>query len=157
MKKRSIRIIACILALVVVVALCVWNPHYRAKEVSYALFYEEVNDLLVESATLTEDKVYFYKSGDSVEYVTENPQYTQFKEFLLLHEVSLTDETSAGEMLYMVIDLLINLVFIGVFTLLFVFIYRFFRKQFSVVKHVDCHFSVIVCMVDVKVDLMLLV
>lgn len=157
MKKRSIRIIACILALVVVVALCVWNPHYRAKEVSYALFYEEVNDLLVESATLTEDKVYFYKSGDSVEYVTENPQYTQFKEFLLLHEVSLTDETSAGEMLYMVIDLLINLVFIGVFTLLFVFIYRFFRKQFSVVKHVDCHFSDIAGMDEVKDDLMQLV
>lgn len=157
MKKRIIRVVVCILIAAAILALFLWNPHYRAKEVPYALFHEEVNNLLVERATLTEEKVYFYKTGDNAEYVTEHPQYAEFKEFLLLHNVSLTDETSAVGLLYMAMDLLINLVFIGIFGTLSVFLYRFFRKQFPVVKHVDCHFTDIAGMDEVKHDLMQLV
>lgn len=157
MKKRSIRIAVCILVFGVILALCLWNPHHGAKEVPYALFYEEAAGQAVERVTLTEDKVYFHKAGDSTEYVTENPQYEAFKEFLLLHNVIVTDETSASTVFYMVMDMFINLVFIGVFGALFIFLYRFFRKQFPVVKHVDCHFDDIAGMDDVKRDFMELV
>lgn len=157
MKKKSIGIIVSILALAAIVVLCMWNPHGGAVEVSYAGFYDEVNHSLVERAILTEDKVYFYKADDNVEYVTDNPQYAEFKEFLLLHGVKLSDETSATAVIYVVMDLFIDIVFIGIFGALFVFIYRFFRKQFPVVKHVDCHFSDIAGMDEAKKDLLQLV
>lgn len=124
---------------------------------SYSSFYEAVLQKQVSEAVVSEDKVYFSIKGDHKHYVTDNPQTTDFKEFLLLHDVKVSQEYGASDLIYIIMDLIIDVIFIGLFAAIFWFLFWFKKKQFPVVKHVDCHFSDVAGMNEVKRELLELV
>lgn len=160
MKNRRNKIIKMLVAVLVLAgALTVFYFAGRntAKKIPYSSFYDAVLAGQVLEASIAEDKVYFKKQNDALDYVTDNPGAQDFKEFLLLHDVEVTQAYGASDIIYLIMDLLIDLIFIGLFAGIFVLAYRFTRKQFPVVKNVKCRFSDVAGMAEVKRELSQLV
>lgn len=151
-KKHLIQYIVIVLVTAGVVGILFWNPHHKAQRMSYADFYAAVSAGQVSEAVLTSEGVYYRCESDQTEYVTDNPGNPEFKEYLLLHGVKLSEETSAGDILYAIVDGIVNLIFIGILVAGIVFVYRFYMGQFQVVRHVDCRFSDIAGMEEEKRD-----
>ncbi|MDE5966621.1 MAG: ATP-dependent metallopeptidase FtsH/Yme1/Tma family protein [Lachnospiraceae bacterium] len=156
-RNKKIKILAVVLVLAGALTAFYFTGRNTAEEVSYSSFYDAVLTGQVSEASIAEDKVYFKKQGDASDYVTDNPGTQDFKEFLLLHDVAVTQSYGASDIIYLIMDLLIDLIFIGLFVGIFVVVYRFTRKQFPVVKNVDCHFSDVAGMEEVKEELSQLV
>lgn len=156
-KNKKLKILAGVLALTGALAAFYFISRNTAEEIPYSSFYEAVLAGQVSEASIAENKVYFKKRGDAADYVTDNPGTPDFKELLLLHDVEVTQAYGASDIIYLIMDLLIDFIFIGMFVGIFAAIYRFTRKQFPVVKNVDCHFSDVAGMEQVKKELSQLV
>ncbi|MCL2377563.1 MAG: AAA family ATPase [Defluviitaleaceae bacterium] len=91
-----------VVLILAVIAAVLAAAHFRGRPspefVEYAAFVEAVNDGLVEGVVLSSGaEISFTFADDSATYITNNPRRDDFKEFLLLGGVSVTERAPAGE------------------------------------------------------------
>lgn len=78
-----------------------------ASYVGYPAFIEDVEAGRVESAAIGEGGVEFTLAGDGGSYVTDNPGSPDFRERLLMAGVEVSSETSASDVVDVLLDILI--------------------------------------------------
>jgi len=98
-KYRNILGVLLILALI---ALVVAGSHFRRQSgfefIEYAAFIEAVSEGQVETVQLYHgSEIEFYFIGNTETFITNNPRREDFKEFLLLQGVAVTEVVSSGE------------------------------------------------------------
>ena len=91
-----------VLLILAVLVSIVTGSYFRGRPspefVEYAVFIDAVYDGEVESVRLgTGPEISFYLTGDATTYITNNPRRDDFKEFLLLQGVAVTETASSGE------------------------------------------------------------
>lgn len=133
------------------------EKHTDTVGIQYSSFYQEVEKGNVEWAEISGNRVYFQVKGDTQEYSTTNPQYDQFREFLLLHDVAIVQTTDMDSILYLIMDMMFNLMFFSIIIGAAVWLIRRSKKQFPVIRKTNCSFDQIAGMDEVKTDMMQLV
>ncbi len=160
-KKNRVIIITAAICVIALVAAGIWmlsgRSRHHAEFMKYADFYAAVENTQVKEAEITADAVYFRMRTDNREYYTDNPGYQQFQEFLLLHDVDVTIEDTGADLLYLIMDIFFDIVFIAILGGGVLFLLIRIKKQFPLVKHNKCSFDQIAGMQPVKKDFMQLV
>lgn len=129
-------------------------PHFSKKAdfVPYKTFYTEVSENKISSADLGKGKIIFTYNGGGTRFRTDNPDSSTLKEFLLLHDVKVTEEKETGEIISIILDSFFYILFFGVI----IFVFRKFisPNTFKSVRRTGVHFSDIVGMDGLKKDMM---
>lgn len=151
--RRTKLILAASVLLFLAAIIYCFLPENHGEHMEYAQFYQYVQEGKVASAVIGEDIVTFQLNQESQAYYTENPDYDQFKEMLLMNHVTVTIENSADEILINIMDLIFDLVFFAVFGGAAYVIYRFLHKQFPMVRKSKDRFDDIAGMDQIKQDM----
>ncbi|MCR5494485.1 MAG: ATP-dependent metallopeptidase FtsH/Yme1/Tma family protein [Treponema sp.] len=120
--------------------------------VSYKTFYQEVEDNKISTVSIASDKISFkYIGGESL-FQTENPQSPNLKEYLLLHDVKVTEEKDGAEVFSMIFDILFYIIFFG--SILIIFRKFISPNTFKSIRKTGIKFENIVGMEDLKKDML---
>jgi len=155
MKKKIC--IAALICLLLAAVIYTFLPESKGEHMDYAKFYEYVEQGLVQSAVIGENDVIFQLMTQEQEYYTENPDYDQFKEFLLRNHVEVTKEDQWDQIMLNIMDLMFDLIFFIVFGGAAYMVYRFIHKQFKLVRKSKERFDDIAGMEEIKQDMRQLV
>ena len=149
-----------IIILIIVIVLCFLGIFLVTKKddkyMSYKEFVQNVENKLVDTATITEDRVEFSLKNDEQEYYTDNPENDGFKEFLLLNEIKIEDSFGSSDVLY-IFDILFYLIFIAAVCFGIYKLVNFTNNGFKIVKNSNTKFSDIAGMEEIKKDMMQIV
>lgn len=118
--------------------------------VSYKEFYQQVSEQKIQSANLKKDKIIFTDGTDNI-FVTDNPDSTELKEFLMRNGVSVSEEKDFSQTISFVFDL----IFYGIFAAIIVLVFRKFvsPNTFKVVRKTGVTFKDVVGMDNLKRDM----
>lgn len=146
-----------IIGLIVICALgfCLINQD-DAVYMPYTDFVQNVENKLVVSAEIDEDKVKFKLNNDENSYYTDNPEYDGFKEYLLLNNIKIEDSFGSSDILY-IFDILFYLIFIAVVCFGVYKLINFKNNGFKIVRNTNTKFSDIAGMEEIKKDMMQIV
>ncbi len=139
--------------------ICIWALHKdKAVRTSYTEFVNYLEKNEISKADIQGEQVYFILKKDiDTQYVTDNPDYDRFKEELLLHGIDISVEDSGTDILYAVMDILFDLIFVAILVGALWFVLFKLNRQFKAVKHVDASFDDIAGMDKMKQDMKQLV
>lgn len=147
--KTIISIIIVLIIIAIISIIFVTNKN-EYEYINYSEFNKYVEDSKVESVTIGDNKVYFKLKDNENSYCTDNPEYNNFKEFLLLSNVQVDEETNY----LFIIDLLVY----SIFFVAIAFIgYKFIKMKistFKVIKHNKTRFSDIAGLDELKRDML---
>lgn len=155
MKKKFVLILTVIL----IIGGLVWvfGDFNKGHLVPYTSFLSDLEAGQISKVEIYKDRLAF-KTRDSDElFRTDNPDRDGFKEQLLLKEVSVTDHTNEDDSLTYYLDLVFNLIFIGIFVFGAYKLISLYRSTFRVVHHTGIKFDRIAGMNNVKRDMTLVV
>ncbi|MBR6089432.1 MAG: AAA family ATPase [Anaerolineaceae bacterium] len=155
MKKR----IMLILLAVVLIGAAVWafGVFDKTVKVPYTSFREDLDAGKITGVDLYKDRITFKTAYDDVRYETDNPDRNGFKEELLLGGVVLADHTREDDGLNYYLDMLFNIIFIGLILFGVWKLVSLYRSTFRVVHHTGIKFDRIAGMENVKRDMGLVV
>jgi len=151
--KKNILIISLVI-LAAIIGITLYFDSDKSIYMPYSDFYNHVENGNVVSATIGDDKVWFYLDGEQTEYHTDNPELDSFKEFLLLNGVNVSSEKGMDEILVTVTDIIFNIIFFGA---IIFGLYKFlnFRKNtFKVIRTNNTKFSDVAGMKDLKREML---
>ncbi len=153
MKKNRFALFAALTALVI----AAFPSFYffaseRQATIPYSQFYREVAEGKIASAQLSSDGITFTYNGGTSSFYTQNPQSPSLKEYLLLHDVQISEKKDAEETLSLILDIFFYAVFFG--AILFVFRKFISPNTFRTVRRTVVSFSDIVGMENIKKDLL---
>lgn len=150
MKKKTY-ILGAVLLFLIVTALLAYVCKIDKKSIAYKVFYQDVAQEKVESATLQEDVILFKYKGDDLTYSTINPKSSSLIEYLLLHGVSVKSSPNLEK----VFDYLFNFLFLALFLFMIIVTFKKFISptSFKVVKS-PVRFSQVIGMNKIKRDVM---
>jgi len=151
--KKNILIISLVI-LAAIIGITLYFDSDKSIYMPYSDFYNHVENGNVVSATIGDDKVWFYLDGEQTEYHTDNPELDSFKEFLLLNGVNVSSEKGMDEILVTVTDMIFNIIFFGA---IIFGLYKFlnFRKNtFKVIRTNNTKFSDVAGMKDLKREML---
>lgn len=146
-----------VVTVVIVALVYVFLPKHTGEHMEYAEFYERVLQGEVKTASIGADIVSFQLREGKDSYYTENPEYDQFKEFLLKNHVKVSKEDSLDELLLKLMDIIFDLVFFAVIGGAIYMVYRLMYQQFKLVRKSSDRFDDIAGMEQVKKDMRQLV
>lgn len=155
MNEKYKKIILLIITVIVIISICLviyLQNNKKIEYVNYKDFYSELENGNIKKAIIEEDKVVFTKNNNE-EYYTENPNYDEFKEKLLLNNVEVTTDSVQDNIGY-VLDLLFYLIFFGVFGIGIYKLISVNSKTFKVVKNTNVKFSDIAGMEELKNEML---
>lgn len=155
MNKKSIKIlllIALILIIFLIIALALINNN-NLIYMNYKDFYEQLENGNIETVVIKDNKVEFKEKDDDTLYFTENPNYDNFKENLLLNGVQV-DVDSSEETINFAFDILFYLFFFGIIIFAIVKLVELNHNTFKVVRHTKVKFENIAGMEDLKKEMM---
>ena len=155
MNKKLILIIALILA--AVCAVFFLTDLNKGTYVPYPEFINELENGEINSADLYKDRVTFKKAGSDTLYRTDNPDRNGFKEELLLKGLTVTDHRYEDDGVNYYLDMLFNIIFIGLLLFGIWKLISLYNSTFRVVHHTGIKFENIAGMNNVKRDMMLVV
>lgn len=153
-KKESL-ICICLILLIAIYLIIPHgvSMHPATETVSYLSFVKKVEHKDVESATIYDDKVVFQLDDGHV-MQTDNPDYDQFKEYLLLSGVEVKDGTSISDKLINMTDLLFNLLFFAIIGFGIWKLLDFTGNSFKITKQTDVSFDDICGMDELKREML---
>lgn len=155
MNKKSIKIsllIALILIIFLINALTLINNN-NLIYMNYKDFYEQLENGNIETAVIKDNKVEFKEKDDDTLYFTENPNYDNFKENLLLNGVQV-EVDSSEESINFAFDILFYLFFFGIIIFAIAKLVKLNHNTFKVVRHTKIKFENIAGMEDLKKEMM---
>lgn len=155
MNEKYKKIILLIITVIVIISIClvIYSQNNKKIEyVNYKDFYSELENGNIKKAIIEEDKVVFTKNNNE-EYYTENPNYDEFKEKLLLNNVEVTTDSVQDNISY-ALDLLFYLIFFGVFGIGIYKLISVNSKTFKVVKNTNVKFADIAGMEELKNEML---
>ncbi len=155
MNKKLILIIALILA--AVCAVFFLTDLNKGTYVPYPEFINELENGEIDNADLYKDRVTFKKAGSDTLYRTDNPDRNGFKEELLLKGLTVTDHRYEDDGVNYYLDMLFNIIFIGLLLFGIWKLISLYNSTFRVVHHTGIKFENIAGMNNVKRDMMLVV
>ena len=155
MNKKLILIIALILA--AVCAVFFLTDLNKGTYVPYPEFINELENEEIDNADLYKDRVTFKKAGSDTLYRTDNPDRNGFKEELLLKGLTVTDHRYEDDGVNYYLDMLFNIIFIGLLLFGIWKLISLYNSTFRVVHHTGIKFDNIAGMNNVKRDMMLVV
>ena len=155
MNKKLILIIALILA--AVCAVFFLTDLNKGTYVPYPEFINELENEEIDNADLYKDRVTFKKAGSDTLYRTDNPDRNGFKEELLLKGLTVTDHRYEDDGVNYYLDMLFNIIFIGLLLFGIWKLISLYNSTFRVVHHTGIKFENIAGMNNVKRDMMLVV
>ena len=151
MRKFQKKIFISLLFVVAVVIVLIFIMHKDTIVEPYATFYKEVEEKLVLSAQIGEDRITYTKKGEDATFETVNPLSPTLQEFLLLHDVDVKRETSATEIFSLALDIVFYAIFFGI---IFVAFRKFISPNtFKVVKKTGKTFRDVIGMDGLKKDM----
>lgn len=153
-KIKNILLVIIVIAVVVGIGLFSRINKSNLEYMQYKDFFTELENGNVKSVLVEDDKVQF--SVNDKTYYTENPDYEEFKEKLLLKGVAV-EESSAQESFNFVFDLVFYAIFFGSIILGVVKFLGISRETFKVVKHTKVRFDDIAGMDELKKEMMIIV
>lgn len=153
--KKILLIIICIVAITGALV-CTWLENDNLIYMKYKDFYENVENGAVEEALIEDDNVKFTMLNDTKTYYTENPNYEEFKEKLLLNGIEVS-ESSVEESFSFVFDMIFYLIYFGIIAFAISKFVKFNNETFKVVKHTKVKFEDIAGMDDLKKEMMKIV
>jgi len=148
-KKISFSIIGVVICILVIVGL-IQEP--QSQFMNYRNFILEVENDNIETVEIQEDKVYFQKKDDESTYYTDNPETNDFKEYLLLRNISLKNSFGEEEMID-IMDWLFYGVFFGAIIFATYKIIAINQKNFKIIRNNTTKFSDIAGMDELKKDM----
>lgn len=154
--KKILLIAVCLIFVVVFVCFSNLTENSDIEYIKYKDFYEKVENGLVEEVLIEDDKVTFNIENDEKTYFTENPNYEEFKEKLLLNGIEVS-ESSAEESFTFVFDMIFYLIYFGIIAFAITKFVKFNNETFKVVKHTNVKFDDIAGMDELKKEMMKIV
>lgn len=125
--------------------------------IPYTEFKAELEAGSVDKVDLYADKLTFTKIGEKTLYKTDNPDRDGFKEEILLKGINVADHTKENDGINYYLDMLFNIIFIGLLLFGIWKLVSLYRSTFRVVHHTGIKFDKIAGMNNVKRDMMLVV
>ena len=129
----------------------------QGNPIPYTEFKAELEAGSVDKVDLYADKLTFTKNGEKTLYKTDNPDRDGFKEEILLKGISVADHTKEDDGINYYLDMLFNIIFIGLLLFGIWKLVSLYRSTFRVVHHTEIKFDKIAGMNNVKRDMMLVV
>ena len=155
--NKKILIIVLVSIILIIGIFCVLGLNKKENTyISYKDFYVELENNNIETVVIEDDIVEFFKYDDDKKYYTENPEYDNFKEELLLSGVKVERE-STEETISLVFDILFYLFFFGMVIFAISMVGNFNKKDFRVIKHTKVKFDDIAGMDELKKEMMIVV
>ena len=148
-KKILLMLIVVIISVFIIYSLNGDNERY----ITYKEFYNELENGNIDSVTIEDNGVKFSKKNDNNQYYTDNPEYDNFKEKLLLQGVNVATNSNV-ETTTFVFDMLFYLMFFGVIIFGIYKVIDTNNNTFKVVKHTKIKFENIAGMKKLKNDMM---
>lgn len=149
MKKKVI-----LLLVLAAVFLCAWflYTQYSSVPVSYTVFVDDLENKVIEEATIKSDRITYKKNGEKTLYSTLNPSSPTIKEELLLSGVRVEDERE--DTFDAVLNTAINIIFLAIIIYGLYKLVSYSTKTFRVVKKTGVTFSDIAGMKDIKEEIL---
>ena len=153
--KKSIIIVISIIILILAIfgVIGYFSRNDNTEYINYRTFYNELEKENIEKVIIKEDKIVFYEKNNDNAYYTENPNYDEFKEKLLLNNVNV-EEDSVQDDIGFALDLLFYLIFFGVFGIGIYKLMDMNTKNFKVIKKTNVKFEDIAGMDELKKEMM---
>ena len=156
MKNKKLKIIIaitfiCILIIGGIVGFNIYSDS-KIEYIKYKDFNTELENGNISKVLIEDTKVKFKKNNDEKEYYTQNPNYDNFQEKVLINGAEL-DVVSNSEMVYLVFDLLFYIFFFG---MVIFGVYKLVgtnKNTFKVVKHTKVKFDDIAGMDELKKEM----
>lgn len=142
-------VVICVIGFIAIFCLNNKNMIY----ISYKEFNNELEKGNINTAIIEKSKIIFQKNNDENEYYTDNPNYDEFKEKLLLSNVSVTTDSIQDNIGY-ALDLLFYLIFFGAIGFGIYKLWSINSKTFKVVKNTNVKFEDIAGMDELKIEMM---
>ena len=156
-KKRVILIsILIVIALIIIGIGFRINNDNKTTYVTYKEFLEELESGNILAVTIEDNIVEFSKKNNKEIYYTDNPEYDNFKEELLLNGVKV-ETNSTEENIAFVFDVLFYLFFFGMIIFAVTMLGNVSKKDFKVIKHTKVKFDDIAGMDELKKEMMVIV
>ena len=161
-RRKASSTIVSIAAIVLVAVVGLWALgafdgilHDGGDSVRYMDFLGMVEDGTVSSVEIDGDHVRFV--ADGIAYTTDNPRYDGFERDMLGRGIAVKDASRDVQLFNDVMDVLFNVIFIGLIAFGAIKLIQYSRKTFKVVKHTGVRFDDIAGMDGLKKDMMFLV
>ena len=151
-KKNIISIIIAIFIIIIIISIYFFTNE-NLEYSSYKEFNNELEKENIKTAIIEEDKIIFTKNNDEIKYYTENPNYDEFKEKLLLNNVSVTIPSIQDDIGF-ILDLLFYIIFFGAFGFGIYKLISINSKSFNVVKNTNVKFEDIAGMDELKNEML---
>ena len=156
-KKIYICLIAIVIILTMIALFFGFFNEPNSTLVEYSKFKNEVESGEIKSVSINDEKVFFSYKIKSGDYYTYNPKNDNFREFLLLNNVSIED-TFSDEDYVLIFDIVFYAIFFGVMGFaVYKFSQMFGATRFKVIKNTNTSFDNICGMNEIKKDMMQLV
>lgn len=153
--KKSIIIVISIIILILAIfgVIGYFSRNDNTEYINYKTFYNELEKENIDKVIIKEDKIVFYEKNNDNAYYTENPNYDEFKEKLLLNNVNV-EEDSVQDDIGFALDLLFYLIFFGVFGIGIYKLMDMNTKNFKIIKKTNVKFEDIAGMDELKKEMM---
>lgn len=153
MNRKKIFLSLIIILIVFASIVCLITFEEESTYMSYKNFTIKLQEGMIESVLLLDDKVEFCLKNEEVNYYTENPEYDNFKEYLLLNDVRIENGFGSDDVTF-ILDVIFYLVFViamgfGGYKLI-----GFSRNNFKIIKNTNTKFDDIAGMENIKKDMM---
>ena len=156
MNNKKVFLIFIFIIAIVGIFACAFLENDNLEYMKYKDFYENVESGNIEEVLIEDDSVKFTIQNDEKNYYTENPNYEEFKEKLLLNGIEVS-ESSAEESFNFVFDLIFYLIYFGIIAFAITKFVKFNNETFKVVKHTKVKFEDIAGMDDLKKEMLKIV
>ena len=151
--------ILLIFMLILLVGAGVWafGNFNGGTSVPYTTFVSDLDAGNIGSVEIYKDHLTYKNKGADTLYRTDNPDRDGFKEELLLKNITLADHTKEEDGLTYYLDLVFDVVFIGLIGFGVYKLISLYRSTFRVVHHTGMKFDRIAGMDNIKRDMMIVV
>ena len=149
MKKYIKYIVITIIIICIGISILLVNLNSKEEYETYKSFYEELENGKISEVLIEGDIVKYSKKESSKKFYTDNPNYEQFKEKLLLSDVKV-EEINTEENIGFVLDILFYAIFFGTILFVIIKIVKSSKNTFKVVRHTNVKFCDIAGMDDLK-------
>lgn len=153
MKKKFAIVISFILILICTIIITFFKQDSNEQFVKYRDFILEVENDNIELVELQENKVLFQKKDDEKFYYTDNPETSDFKEYLLLRNITIQNSFGEDDIVY-IMDWLFYGFFFGIVIFGVYKIVTINHGNFKIIRKNKTTFSDIAGMEELKKDML---
>lgn len=153
MNRKKIFLSLIIILIVFASIVCLITFEEESTYMSYKNFTIKLQEGMIESVLILDDKVEFCLKNEEVNYYTENPEYDNFKEYLLLNDVRIENGFGSDDVTF-ILDVIFYLVFVIAMGFCGYKLIGFSRNNFKIIRNTNTKFDDIAGMENIKKDMM---